>query len=77
MVIDDYRYYTFASSDTSRRPAAIIAQIPTELNELDSSVVGNIFDHGGAIGVYIGEYSITLGERATANLVDGAGIRHP
>ena len=54
------KYYTFDEKDTSRSPYEIIKQVKSELSELDSSLVGDVFTHQAAIGVYIGEYSLAL-----------------
>lgn len=61
VVADTHRYYTFSAHDTSRSPEQIIEQIssPSELSELDAKQ-GNVLDHHGAVGVFVGEWSCTL-----------------
>jgi len=58
IIIDKHNYYTFSDADRSKSPQQIIAQIPTELSEIDG-VDGNVFDRG-ASNVFIGEYSDVL-----------------
>ncbi|KIV88123.1 hypothetical protein, variant [Exophiala mesophila] len=58
--VDCHKYWTFDEKDTSRSPYQIIEQVKHELPELDSSFVGDVFNHGAAVAVYIGEYSLAL-----------------
>jgi aryl-phospho-beta-D-glucosidase BglC (GH1 family) len=58
IIIDKHNYYTFSDADRAKSPQQIIAQIPTELNELDGKD-GNVFDRGASC-VFIGEYADVL-----------------
>ncbi|KAJ9608450.1 Glucan 1,3-beta-glucosidase 3 [Cladophialophora chaetospira] len=58
--VDTHKYWTFDEMDTSRSPYQIIDQVKTELGELDSSLVGDVFAHQAAVAVYVGEYSLAL-----------------
>ena len=69
IIIDTHKYWTFSEKDTSRDPHAIIGQISTELGELND-LAGNVFDHKGAPGVFIGEYSCTLAPQTWARVSD-------
>jgi aryl-phospho-beta-D-glucosidase BglC (GH1 family) len=60
VIVDVHKYWTFDEKDTSRSPYEIIAQVQTELGELDGSLVGNVFHHQAAIGAFVGEYSLAL-----------------
>lgn len=60
VVVDCHKYWTFDEKDTSRSPYEIIEQVKTELPELDSSLMGDVFSHRAGIAVYIGEYSQAL-----------------
>ncbi len=60
VIVDTHKYWTFDEKDTSRSPYQIIDQVKSELAELDSSLVGDVFAHQAAVGVYVGEYSLAL-----------------
>jgi hypothetical protein len=44
--VDTHKYYTFAEKHTSRSPQELIAEVSTELSQLDGSS-GNVFDNKG------------------------------
>ncbi|OAP58052.1 hypothetical protein AYL99_07142 [Fonsecaea erecta] len=60
VVVDTHKYWTFDEKDTSRSPYEIIEQVKTELQELDSTLVGDVFSHQAAVAVFVGEYSLAL-----------------
>ena len=59
IIVDTHKYSTFAEKDTSRSPQELIAQVSTELGELNG-LTGNVFDSKGATAAFVGEYSCTL-----------------
>ena len=74
IIVDTHKYYTFSAKDTSRSPYDLIGQVWTELGELDA-MSGNVFDHTGAVAIYVGEYSCALApqtwEKAPADEKEG------
>lgn len=66
VIVDSHKYYVFSEEDTSRAPHEIIAKVKSELHELDSSLVGDVFTHQAAVAVYIGEYSLALAPQTWA-----------
>ncbi|OQU96531.1 hypothetical protein CLAIMM_02602 isoform 4 [Cladophialophora immunda] len=60
VIVDTHKYWTFDEKDTSRSPYEIIEQVRTELHELDSTLVGDVFSHKAAVAVFVGEYSMAL-----------------
>ncbi|OAL35707.1 hypothetical protein AYO20_05088 [Fonsecaea nubica] len=60
VIVDTHKYWTFDEKDTSRSPYEIIEQVKTELQELDPSLVGDVFAHQAAVAVFVGEYSLAL-----------------
>lgn len=60
IIVDTHKYWTFDEKDTSRSSYQIIDQVKNELGDLDSSLVGDVFAHQAAVGVYVGEYSLAL-----------------
>jgi hypothetical protein len=46
VIVDTHKYYTFAEKHTSRSPQELIAEVSTELSQLDGSS-GNVFDNKG------------------------------
>ena len=46
LIVDTHKYYTFAEKHTSRSPQELIAEVSTELRQLDG-LNGNVFDNKG------------------------------
>ncbi|EXJ73064.1 uncharacterized protein A1O5_04213 [Cladophialophora psammophila CBS 110553] len=71
VIVDTHKYWAFDAKDTSRSPFEIIEQVKTELHELDSTLVGDVFSHQAAVAVYVGEYSLALAPQTWSRAPSG------
>jgi len=78
VIIDTHKYFTFTEKDRAKSPQEIIQEVRnSQLSELNphTTKAGNVFDNSTAIGVFIGEYSVTLDGRTWSRTPSAASNR--
>ncbi len=71
IVVDTHKYYAFADQDTRRAPQALVSQVNSDLHEASNdALLGKVFDSGGAIAIFVGEYSCALSESSWAQIAN-------